>query len=230
MLYEQSHIDFEFKNKCCIFTLIVLKLQTEKMAMFEFNHKKAVQTLNYFANKNGGAINKMKAIKLIWLSDRAHLRRYGRPIIMDQYFALPYGPIPSNTKDLAEVNLFSSDDEVSYRNKFINVIDKYNFQSVEKVDENVFSQTDLSILESVYSEFGNLSEFELSELSHIYPEWKKHEAGLANKIASRFQMNYLDFFENPTTGNGAIFNESDELKDLAKEVYSENVALTYGTC
>jgi len=198
--------------------------------MFEFNHKKAVQCLNYFASANGGIINKMKAIKLIWLSDRSHIRRYGRPIIMDQYFALPFGPIPSNTKDLAEVNVFSSEDEVMYRNKYINVIDKFTFQSINKVDEGVFSQTDLSILESIYAEFGILSEYDLSELSHLYPEWKKHEAGLKNKTASRFQMNYLDFFEDPATGNGSIFNESVELKNLAKDIYSENIALAYGTC
>jgi uncharacterized phage-associated protein len=198
--------------------------------MFEFNHKKAVQCLNYFAGINGGIINKMKAIKLIWLADRAHIRRYGRPIIMDQYFALPFGPIPSNTKDLAEVNVFSSEDEVTYRNNYINVIDKFTFQSVNKIDEKVFSQTDLTIIENIYSEFGNFSEYELSELSHSYPEWKKHEAGLINKTASRFQMDYLDFFEDPATGNASVFNESLELRNLAKDIYSENIALAYGTC
>jgi len=49
--------------------------------MVGFNHKKAVQTLAYFAQKEGGVINKMKAFKLIWLSDRLHLRKYGRPIL-----------------------------------------------------------------------------------------------------------------------------------------------------
>ncbi|MBE9467170.1 MAG: SocA family protein [Bacteroidetes bacterium] len=198
--------------------------------MFDFNHKKAVQALNYFADSDGGTINKMKAIKLIWLSDRAHLRRFGRPIIMDQYFALPFGPIPSNTKDLAEINLFLSEDEVNYRNQYINVIDKYNFQSVNKVDEKIFSKTDLTMLKNVYSEFGDFSEFELSELSHTFPEWKKHEAGLINGTASRFQMNYLDFFEDSANDNCTIFKESKELKELAKDLYSENVALAYGTC
>ncbi|HPX04723.1 MAG TPA: Panacea domain-containing protein [Tenuifilaceae bacterium] len=196
--------------------------------MFDFNHKKAVQALNYFAYNEGGIINKMKAIKLIWLSDRAHLRRYGRPIIMDQYFALPFGPVPSNTKDLAEVNLFSSEDEVIYRNLFLNVIDKYKYQSIKDVDSRVFSETDLTILETVYSEFGGYSEFQLSELSHAFPEWKKHEAGLTNRMASRYQMNYLDFFEDPEVKDCSIFNESDELKELARDIYTENVALTYG--
>jgi uncharacterized phage-associated protein len=51
--------------------------------MLGFNYKKAIQTLAYFAQKEGGVINKMKVFKLIWLSDRLHLRKYGRPILND---------------------------------------------------------------------------------------------------------------------------------------------------
>lgn len=197
--------------------------------MFEFSYKKAVQSLNFFAKENGGTINKMKAIKMIWLSDRLHLRSFGRPIAMDQYYALPYGPVPSNTKDLAEINIFSSEDEVSYRNTFIKVIDKYNFESLCNVDFNAFSASDIKVLEQVFSEFGGYSEFELSELSHQYPEWKKHEIMLKNKIVSRTAMNYLDFFENPEQDNNPIFKETDELKELAKGIYLENLSLANGT-
>jgi uncharacterized phage-associated protein len=198
--------------------------------MLEFSHKKAVQALNFFAAKDGGEINKMKAIKLIWLADRAHLRRYGRPIIMDQYYALPFGPIPSNTKDLAEVNIYSSDDEASYRNNYLSTIDKYNYKTINSVDVKVFSETDVAILNSVYANFGQQTEFELSELSHQYPEWKKHEDGLTNKISSRYQMSYLDFFEDPATGNSSIFDEPAELLALAKEIFTENIALSHGCC
>jgi uncharacterized phage-associated protein len=196
--------------------------------MFAFSYKKAVQSLNFFAVKNGGKINKMKAIQMIWLSDRLHLRSFGRPIVMDQYYALPYGPVPSNTKDLAEINIFSSDAEVSYRNQFIKVIDKYNFESLSNVDSNAFSTSDINVLEQIFAEFGDYSEFDLSELSHQYPEWKKHETMLKNNIVSRTQMNYLDFFENPTQDNNPIFMESDELKELAKNIYLENLSLAYG--
>ena len=42
--------------------------------MKAYNHKKAVQLINYLAVYNQGAINKMKALKLIWLVNRLHLR------------------------------------------------------------------------------------------------------------------------------------------------------------
>lgn len=38
-------------------------------------------------------------MKLLWLSDRVHLNKYGRLILKDNYKALPHGPVPSATMD-----------------------------------------------------------------------------------------------------------------------------------
>jgi len=201
--------------------------------MAGFNHKKAVQSLNFFALKEGGTINNMKAIKLIWLSDRTHLRKYGRPIIMDQYFALPYGPVPTNTKDLiTNQTSFLSEDEIIYRNEFISEKYQYNFSSIKHIDTKVFSKTDLSTMEAVYEEFGNLDQFELSKISHNYPEWKKFESGLKNKLYSRHEMNYLDFFKDPNDPDdklhNSFFEDTDKYIEIAREIFNENNDLAYG--
>src|SRR5882724_2767190 len=69
---------------------------------FSFSHRKATQALNFFARKAGGRINKMKALKLVYFADRYHLRKYGRPVVGDEYLAMNYGPVASGTKDLAK--------------------------------------------------------------------------------------------------------------------------------
>lgn len=190
--------------------------------MLKFDFKKAVQTLNFFAIKEGGNIDKMKAIKLIWLSDRAHLRKYGRPIIGDTYYALEYGPIPSNTKDLAENNVFSSKLELNYSIKYIKPIEKNKIESISKVDEIIFSKTDIEILSDIYKEFGHKKPFELSNLSHYYPEWTKFEKQLKNKVSSRFTMSYLDFFENPLDSKEEdYFNQEIEHLELSKDYFLE---------
>lgn len=178
--------------------------------------------MNYFALCEGGTINKMKALKLIWLSDRLHLRRYGRPILNDTYFALSYGPVASNTKDLAENTDFLTDSEKEYRNAFIENSNQYYFSSLNSVDGKVFSKTDLEMMGAIYKAFGNLSEFELSEESHKYPEWKKFEGHLKSKSSSRFEMNYEDFFENPETGDNSIFSSEKDLLQSTKELFLEN--------
>ena len=94
-----------------------------------FNYKKAVQALNFFAKEDGGTINKMKSIKLIWLADRLHLRKYGRSITGDEYFALPNGPVPSATRDVLECNNFMDDIASDYASEYIIAHEKYNFKS-----------------------------------------------------------------------------------------------------
>jgi uncharacterized phage-associated protein len=189
--------------------------------MIGFNYKKAVFTLAYFAQKEGGIINKMKAFKLIWLSDRLHLRKYGRPILNDVYFALPKGPIPSSTKDLADNSDFLSETEKELREQFIENPSRYAIKAKMELQKNVFSQSDLEVIDTVYENFGTFSEFQLSELSHQYPEWKKFENGLNLGHSSRFEMDYQDFFVHSEQLH-PIFEQDKKLLALNKEVFIEN--------
>lgn len=189
--------------------------------MVGFNHKKAVQTLAYFAQKEGGVINKMKAFKLIWLSDRLHLRKYGRPILNDVYFALPKGPIPSSTKDLADNSDYLADSERELREQVLENAGRYTIKTKTEVQKNVFSESDLEVMSLVYDNFGNLDEFTLSELSHEYPEWKKFEKSLQVGHSSRFEMNYQDFFDDNENSH-ILFKQDEELLELNKEVFLEN--------
>jgi uncharacterized phage-associated protein len=65
-------------------------------------HRKAAQALNYFARQEGGSINKLKALKLLFFADRYHLRKFGRPVSECTYFAMAHGPVASEAKNIAE--------------------------------------------------------------------------------------------------------------------------------
>lgn len=186
-----------------------------------FNYKKSVQGLNFFAVANGGTINKMKAIKLIWLSDRLHLRKFARTITGDEYYALPNGPVPSATRDILEENNFVPDAASEYSTGYIHQIDKFHFKSIKATNVNVFSKTDLECLKMALDNFGHLSQFGLSELSHTFPEWTKHESALENKLSSRFLINQLDFFVN-IYENSKLFQDPLENISLVKEIYQDN--------
>lgn len=190
--------------------------------MTGFKFKKAVQALNLLARLEGGQINKMKALKLIWLADRYHLRKYARTIIGDTYFAMEYGPVASGTKDLAEGKdfVFQSQNEREYRDQFLSTISQYYYKSVREVDYQLFSKTDETAIRTVYKAFGMHDEFKLSELSHLFPEWKKFESSIRAGI-SRVEMNYLDFFEQ-AKHNVPLFNESQDDVGLTKEIFLEN--------
>jgi uncharacterized phage-associated protein len=58
---------------------------------FKADYEKCTQALNFFAQKAGGQINKMKALKLIFFADRYHVRKYGRLLTNDNYMAMEHG-------------------------------------------------------------------------------------------------------------------------------------------
>ena len=163
----------------------------------KFSHKKATQILNYFAIKEGGKINKMKALKLIFLADRYHLRKYGRPITNDDYFAMQLGPVASGVKDIAENSDFLDENVKEYSSQFLELKNRYDLISKHPLEEDVFSASDLEVLSFIWDKFGYLAVFELSHVTHQYPEWKKHQETL--KTTSRVRMSLEDFFDDPTS-------------------------------
>jgi len=189
--------------------------------------KKSTQALNYFARKKGGKINKMKAIKLVFFADRYHLRKYGRPIVGDIYWAMKLGPVGSNLLNTAKLSTELLDlDCLNYAKSFLSNSgdsDKLlDLLSKKELDLNVFSQTDIEALEAVYNEFGDKDQFELADITHSYPEWFKHRKDLENG-KKRVRMNYLDFFSNPKISKSHIFDISKDNLDLARDIYQENI-------
>lgn len=62
-----------------------------------YRSRKAAQACAYFAAKCEMGIDKLKLIKLIYLSEREHLATKQRPIFWDDLRSLPHGPIGSST-------------------------------------------------------------------------------------------------------------------------------------
>jgi len=186
---------------------------------FNFDYKKATQGLNHFALKEGGRINKLKVLKLIYFADRFHLRKYGRLITNDIYFAMDYGPVPSNVKDIAEATSFLGDSERDYSSQYIIPIDNVTLQSVKQVDNSLFSDSDIEALDYIWERFGHLDQFELAEITHEYPEWKRHKKAL--ELDTRIQMYLEDFFDDPDADVDRCFELSEQEKALRREQLEE---------
>lgn len=183
-------------------------------------YKKATQALNFLARKKDGQINKMKAINLIFLADRLHLRKYGRPIVGDMYWAMKLGPVGSLSKNVAELSSMP-EDALVYAKKYIKPVDgkKQAFISLRPGDLSVFSKTDLACLEVVYNKFSDKDQFELAEITHKYPEWTKHKKEIEGG-KKRVRMDYDDFFTETPKGD-ELFSQNKSDLEMAKESFSE---------
>jgi len=194
--------------------------------VLELDHRKAIQAINFFARKEGGKIDKLKVIKLIWLADRRHLRKYGRPIINDTYYAMEYGPVGSSIKDFTSFNMLTKNTETDYLSKYLKQNNNNKIESINEPNMDVFSDSDINTLETVYNEYGKLNGFKLVEISHEYPEWKKFKKVLESKSSTREVMNYKDFFLNPKkTSEKKVLQDDEKTLSNSKKIFEENFQL-----
>lgn len=162
---------------------------------FNFNYKKATQMLNYFATKEGGKINRMKALKLIYFADRYHLRKYNRLITNDTYFAMDNGPVASACKDIAEASEYTGRIEQSYSSNYIAICPPYELRSKESPDFTILSKSDIEAMNFAWNKFGGLDEWGIVTETHKYPDWYKHKIAL--ETLSRIEMDLDDLLTDP---------------------------------
>ncbi|MFZ2103868.1 MAG: Panacea domain-containing protein, partial [Roseiarcus sp.] len=60
-----------------------------------FRSEKAAQIAAYFLAKSGHAAEILKLTKLLYLAERESIRVRHRPMMFDEYYSLPHGPVCS---------------------------------------------------------------------------------------------------------------------------------------
>ena len=163
-----------------------------------FDYRKTTQVINLFAQLNGGVIGKLQVMKLIYFADRLHLRRYGRTITRDEYFAMQYGPVPSAAKEIAALSNYLDPREHEYAARFILPAGDHKIHTVKPADVDVFSESDEDVVREVWTKIGEPAirrhEFDMIEVSHLFPEWKKHATAVVP--GNRARMSLRDFLDD----------------------------------
>jgi len=194
--------------------------------MFLYDFDKAEAALVYLASNSEAvpAFDKYKAGKLLFLADKYHLVRYGRPILGDNYKALDYGPVPQQTLDVLHVLV---GDQSAWRadvakaverlRKMLEVDHRFRYPRLSaRVTPNLeaLSISELRALEHVVSEHGKRTFDELKVLTHTMPAFRKAWAARGDALA--VEMNYEDFFEEDPDAHAGAREEMLENDALRK--------------
>lgn len=182
--------------------------------------RRIIQALAYFEFKiKDPLMNKMKAYKLVWLADRKHLCTYGRTITNDTYYAMPKGVVPSDAKNILDgcPTKLSNDD--SYVEQYLN-ISKNGYTIKQSPYTDVFSDSDIEVMDEVIEMYGKLSAQELSNLSHKFPEWIAFKELLENLSEKNSFPIDNDLFFTPCGDISPLFDNDEEGLQLANEVYN----------
>jgi uncharacterized phage-associated protein len=148
-----------------------------------FRSRKAAQACAFFAAKTAHGIEKLKLIKLMYLAERKHLGEKHKPILWDDFFSLPHGPICSGT-------LNGIDGRIT-QNIWNNFIARHGNVAVatrrfERSDLDELSNSDIRTLESIWVEFGHCTASQLRNYTHDNcPEYTETDR-------QRIPISYLD--------------------------------------
>ena len=141
-----------------------------------FSPEKAVQLISLFLIKAGGSLEKLKLIKLIYLADRRFFELYGEPILWDEYYSLPQGPICSSALNCIDKNIAS---ELS--DAFFSAADNRNIQIEEHIEIGCFDhlcEAEINVADSVWQEHGAKTASQLRNYTHSNcPEYVLLEHG-----------------------------------------------------
>jgi uncharacterized phage-associated protein len=170
---------------------------------FEYDRERTSAALVYLATKKIFKLDKYKICKLLFLSDNRHLIQYGRPITGDTYYALDWGPVPSNTlhalndeDPLAETiaRLFKATSGKYPRYSLKS--SKSTKAEAKKLIEELLSESDIEVLDEIIAKHGSRSFPELFKITHSMPAYYKAWARRGYAYSS--PMNFEEFFEeNP---------------------------------
>ncbi|MCY4385365.1 MAG: Panacea domain-containing protein [Nitrospinae bacterium] len=170
-----------------------------------FNDRKVAQMAAYFVQCEDGRIALLKLMKLLYLAERESLKRYGMPMTGDRMVSMDYGPVLSNTLNLANGAAIASVE--GGWDSWISPKQGYDILLARKVCDEDFdelSKADRDILEYVWAKFGDLDEWKISDFTHTLPEWKDPQ-GTSLPIA------YKDVFL-------ALGYEEEQACELSREI------------
>lgn len=147
-----------------------------------FNVRKAAQVVAFFASAQGGRINVLKLVKLIYLADRAFMADFERPILYDRMVSMDHGPVNSATLDL--INGLAADERgwtefVGSRvGNDIPLSEYYHLDT----DLDELSRKEVDVLGETWSRFGHMTKYQIRDHTHRHcPEWEDPK-GSSNPI------------------------------------------------
>lgn len=68
-----------------------------------FDKQRIVEMVSYILNETGGA-DVYHVVKILYFAEQNHLVKWGAPLISDDFVAMEYGPVPTETYDALKVS------------------------------------------------------------------------------------------------------------------------------
>jgi uncharacterized phage-associated protein len=175
-----------------------------------FRSRQAAQIAGFFARRNGFRIEKLKLIKLLYLTERESIETRGRPMMYDEYYSLKDGPICTNSLDGLNGRI---DKEIwsRYLDKDRGNVLKASRLVEGELDE--LSESDRAIVEAIWQKFGWMTSSQIRNWTH------RHCREYIDVKGGRMPISYRSI------GAALGFPDADEIEARVREYRSAEAAI-----
>ena len=184
------------------------------MVRATFNIRRAGQVAAYFAQADGGSVNVLKLMKLVYLADRESMSRFESPILFDHMVSMAHGPVNSGMLDLVNGMVPDSADWSG----FVGARRDNDVCAAGVFEDGAFdelSRRDLLVLAAVWQQFGGMDRYALRDWTHDHcPEWEDPH-GSSNPIP---YARIFKFLNKPDADRLADEVESDRILSALLEL------------
>jgi uncharacterized phage-associated protein len=137
--------------------------------MLRFDESKATQVAAYFLRLRGGQMHYIKLIKLLYLTDREALIRWGATVTTDRHVSMDNGPVTSRI-----LNLITEDRSKPIWAEYISApMGEYEVRLLKEAPTDKLSRAEEALLYEIFQTYGHRNRWELIDnVMHKLPEWQ----------------------------------------------------------
>ena len=146
-------------------------------------------------------MGRMRLLKLLYLANRKSLIESGDPIVDDDAVAMAAGPVLSHTYDLIKGTEANARAQAAWKEYFEDVR-PYLLRMVAEPGTDHLSDYDVKTLKNTADEFKDMEDFDLSEYTHQFDEWRRNWDGKHNvaPISAHDLLSAIGYTEQEITG------------------------------
>lgn len=194
------------------------------------NERKVADMAAYLLLKEGGQMKYMKLIKLMYFSDKEHIKKYSHPISYDKPYSMKHGPILSETLNL--IKRKQSSKPYGWGSRIAKAdLDNYTVSVKEGItlkDLGKLSKADRWTMDDIWDKpgcvngelkkLGEMTQWELKDYAHENcPEWEdpegpewKYEDSKSAPIKLKALCDSLNFDKDDIQGVKANIDEAQD--------------------
>lgn len=147
-----------------------------------FDTRKAVQAAAVLLKHvPGQQMPYLQLLKLLYIADRESFRETKRPVLGGRRVAMKKGPLHSEVYDLIK----GQGENPALWFQYLR-LDEYDIELAHDPGDSELSDYEVDLLSRTAKGYGALTNWQLVELTHAFPEWEKnyrdHEANTSRTI------------------------------------------------